>query len=302
MPQLFEVVGSTRTGFGPPGRVNAGMIRSTSNIVTIELVGWRVAAEHMYTVAAMTVDAIQQILGTLQIDMTHIAKLLAEPHRDTGATIGSISAVDKSGVGTGAPTLIQFDGNDMWADVGAGGDVIDGAGEGAGQTADPQAALQEFGFIHTGSGEFIVNPFMVPALDSVTTPFINAMIQVGQFGDRFPSGLPESVMSKISRYRSGLYTASKAMGDVQVFGVGFQGIRGPVLQAARRLGDMNAVMRGGLASIARLETRAIGSIATGFGRPSLSPGANYSSASNRIYNRFAGRGMGLSIRGLSTMR
>lgn len=287
MPTIGQLLGASA------GRVNAGMIRQTGQVVSIELVGFRVARWHLETVARMIPDLTQQIIGTLQIDLTNIAKELARDNKDTGATLASIGASGPGGVATEQPTLIQFDGNDIWGDVGSGGDTTEGP-------ADPQARLQEFGFIHT-TGEFISNPYMVPALDQVTPSFINGMTAVGKAAMGFGPGAPPTLLQVMGKYRTGLYSLSKAMGDVQVFGVGFSG-RGTILKAARALGDMNAVMRGGIASLGRIELRALGATATGFGRPSLSPGAGYSNASNRIYNRFAGKGFGLSIRSLSVMR
>ena len=293
MPTLADKLDSSLANPLRMGQAHAGMLGATGDTVTIEVIGFNVARQHFYTVATMTVDAIQQIIGTLQIDMVQLAKQIAADNRDTGATIKSISVADSSGEGSSAPTLLQFDGNDIWGDVGSGGSVIGGSG-----TADPQAFLQEFGYMHT-TGEMIQNPYMIPALDKVSGPFVAAMMEVAKIGDHFPVALPPTVMQAISQHRTGLYTLSRAMGDVQVFGLGMPGVRSGALSAARGLGDLNALMRGGISSIARIQTRMLGSLATGTGRVNMS---SYGSASGRIYNRFSGKGFGMGIRGLGMNR
>jgi hypothetical protein len=252
----------------------------------------------MYAAQSYLIDGTTGVIALVQQLIIAQARmnLIAGDHIRSAALIGSISALTRDGQGTTEPNLIHMDGNNMWAMVGAGGSVE--FGPEAGNTADPQSWLLEFGFRHYQSGAFIHYPYLIPARDMMEKPFIDMMVKVMRGVAGFPQDLPSEITKSISNARSFLYSTSRALGDVQVFsGSSFMsGTRSSALVAARGLGDANALMRGGLASIARISLRLAGRGLTGSFRSSVNIGSTYGNASNRIYNRLAGRGFGIGLR------
>jgi len=267
--------------------------------------GWNVLQEHFYAYSYLVGEMTFKLLALLQMHMTFMARTLLMPHYRTGALMGSITPVDQSGNGTTSPYCIQYDSGAMFAQVGAGGTVM--SGPMAGGVGDPQSYLLEFGFRHVRSGRFIQYPYMIPALDIETPAFIGGMTDIAYLADGFMTphsagAATASLAATASKWRTFLYSTSRALGDVQVIvGSPFIGqIRSASLMAARGLGDLNAIMKASI--FTRVEARLFGSFTTAMGRFNLSTsGTGFSNTANRIFNRYMGHGYGLSLRELTRM-
>lgn len=170
----------------------------------------------------------------------------------------------------------------------------------------------EYGTVHARP-----YPFMIPSADIVQPLFVAA---VGEFVSLIAYGRSTGAGGRITNHptmqgnftamRTFLYSTSKFLGDVAVFGG--RRILGPpramMLSMARGLGDISSTMNNTLGSRfrARLTGRVSGHI-VGFGSASLSHSKTYSgfiggTAGHRIYQRAAGRftNLGLSRNNLPT--
>lgn len=245
--------------------------RGSFKRVTFEVHGLNTLTEHWFTVAALT-DALAPAVCDFYADViVHNARQFVR--KDTWATHDSInkgngvirSAMGDYSVWIGAETL--------------------------------QARFLEFGTVNMPA-----YPFMIPAIDMVENDFIRAFGDIAKIADtvtgqaslRGDVGRDGRIRSPIGRLRSGLYSVSKVLGDVSVFG-GRQflsPIRAFALRGARLIGDVNAVMRGaaGMRVSHRLRGRATGRL-QGFGSASLSFSKSYTGGlgGQRVYNRFVGR-------------
>lgn len=255
--------------------------------ITMQVVlqGERVLAEHFYAWAQSANPIVYQFVQFFGVAMAEVAKTIHAPNIDTQATYDSITAGE--------------DGDAMPFPVGTGW------GLDVGPTTE-YAPFQEFGFTHYQTGQWIQNPFMVPAADVIDPLFTDAMIQLAQIAQdrRFftgPAG-QGSASSTLSSIRNALYSYSKFAGDIQVFGVGgLSRSRGVALTGARLLGDVNAGMRGAIGH--RITRRVYGRFASAGITASVSatlrgPGQSFVSSSSRIYNRIQGRVFGKALRGL----
>jgi len=248
--------------------------RGAFNRTTFEVQGLNTLVEHWDTVAALT-EALTPAVLDFYADVTvHNARQFVR--KDTWATHDSIdkgSGVVRSAIGDysvwmGASTL--------------------------------QSRFLEFGTI-----KMQAYPFMIPAIELIEKDYVRAFRDIAGIADavagrvriRGDVGKDGRVRSPISRLRSGLYSTSKALGDVSVFGGRsfLSPIRSFELGAARLLGDVSAVMRGTLNTriSRRLQGRATGRL-RGFGSSSLFASKTYSElpggpGSERVYNRFVGR-------------
>ena len=290
------------TGLTYAGR-NRAYARAVPLVVTIEIIGARVLAQHLQACAwAMWNLSAQvvQVTGAYCADWAKMNLAVGEnkqgyPHIRTGDLYRSIYA------GTdGEPLRVATDGNDLWIDV--------IAGEGLSGHGDARARFLEWGFRHVGSGKLVRYPYMMPAVDKAAPVFIRAMEKVACIPNRFPD--PDAILGTsgpqqtLMRLRPFLYSASRALGDVQVFaGSPLIGkLRSDMLMAARRLGDVNAVMRGAIAT--RISTHLIGGhlagIQSGIRMSTLTAGSQYSGMAGRVYNRYVGRGFGYGLKELTT--
>ncbi len=245
--------------------------RGAFSRVVFEVHGLNTLVEHWFTVAALT-DALAPAVCDFYADVVvHNARQFVR--KDTWATHDSINkgnGVIRSGMGDysvwmGAETL--------------------------------QARFLEFGTVNMPA-----YPFMIPAIDMVEKDFFRAFADIANIADtvtarvslRGDVGRDSRIRSPIGRLRSGLYSVSKVLGDISVFGgrAHLSPIRAFALQAARLLGDVDSVMRGavGMRVSHRLRGRATGRL-QGFGSASLSASKTYTGglAGQRVYNRLVGR-------------
>ena len=259
--------------------------RGSFSRTTFEVQGLNTLVEHWATVAALT-DALAPAVLDFYADVTvHNARQFVR--KDTWATHDSIdkgggvvrSAMGDYSVWMGASTL--------------------------------QARFLEYGTI-----KMPAYPFMIPAIDMIEKDFIRAFGDIAAIADTVTAqaritgdvGKDARVRSPISAMRSGLYSLSKALGDISVFGGRefLSPIRSFALMGARLLGDVDSVMRGtlNLRISRRLTGRATGRL-RGLGSASLFGSKTYSglaggTGGQRIYNRFVGRISTPVVTGLGT--
>ncbi len=245
--------------------------RGSFKRVTFEVQGLQTLVEHWFTIATLT-DALTPGVLDFYADVTvHNARQFVR--KDTWATHDSINkgnGVIRSAIGDYS----------VWM----GAETI-------------QARFLEFGTVNMPAF-----PFMIPAIDMIEKDFIRAFGDIAKIADtvtaqvslRGDVGRDGRVRSPISSLRSGLYSISKALGDISVFGGRefLSPIRAFSLRGARAIGDVNSIMGGaaGMRISHRLRGRATGRL-QGFGSASLSFGRSYTGSlgGQRVYNRFVGR-------------
>jgi len=281
MAQLGKLAGdSARMGKGVRG---AAAMRSASlQPIQIQayMQGQRTVRDDLYTISVITPPMIYAITEFFSDLMVNTAKYLHTPNIDTGATFDSIQrsiVVSMPGGGTSVNVFVTTD----------------------------YAPFQEFGFVHAGSGQWIYNPFMIPAADLVAPLFVDAITQVAGIiaGRRSLSGPAAASPAGgiLQSARSGLYSYSKYAGDIQVLGIGgLSKSRGYALKGAQGIGNLQAAQAGTLASRA---LRVIsGRVGGKFGRSGVVSGFGGGTAltgpSARIYNRVGGRMFGSKLSGL----
>ena len=246
-------------------------VRGGFSQTTIEVQGLNAVIEHLYTVAALTNQLAPGVVDFYADVVVHNARQFVR--KKTWATHDSIKS---SGVVTS-----QMGDFSAWISA-----------------ESVPARFLEFGTINMPA-----YPFMIPAIDMIEKDFIRAFIDIAKIPDQLSSrvslsgdvGRDSRVKSPISSLRSGLYSTSKFLGDIAVFGGrgAISPIRSFAITTARLLGDVNAAMTGqiGARFSTRLRGRATGRLA-GFGSASLTASKSYSGSftgSQRIYNRFVGR-------------
>ena len=245
--------------------------RGSFKRVTFEVQGLETLVEHWFTVAALTDALTPGVLDFYADVITHNARQFVR--KDTWATHDSINkgnGVIRSGMGDYS----------VWI----GAETI-------------QARFLEFGTVNMPA-----YPFMIPAIDMVEKDFIRAFGDIAKIADtvtgqaslRGDVGRDGRIRSPISSLRSGLYSVSKVLGDISVFGGRefLSPIRAFALQGARMIGDVNSLMSGavGMRVSHRLRGRATGRL-QGFGSASLSASRTYTGSlgGQRVYNRLVGR-------------
>ncbi len=209
--------------------------------------------------------------------MAEVARGIHEPHKLSGATYDSI---ESSG-------LMSMHGA-YFAQV---------------SVATPQAQFQEFGFVHHWSGQWISNPFMLPAADATTPFFVDAVNQVLSIAGNlrfFPSGgiaQASPANDMLGTVRKFLYSYSKFAGDIQVLGFsGLSASRGIAVKGAKGIGNIQAVRTGSIGGrLGRLGGGRLGSSAF---RGGNFGGGLTSGPSGRIYNRISGRILGGGLKGI----
>ncbi len=241
---------------------------------TIEIQGLGAVIEHFFTIARLTEELAPQVVDFYADVVVHNARQFVR--KKTWATHDSISKGE--GVFVSGFNNKSFD-----AEIFA---------------STPQARFLEWGTVNMPA-----YPFMIPAIDMVEKDFIRAFVDIAKIADQLSTrvslqgdvGRDARVRNPISRLRSGLYSASKFLGDIAVFGGvgGLSPLRSNLLSMARLLGDVNASMTGaiGMRVSHRLRGRAVGRLA-GFGSASLTASRSYTGSftgGQRVYNRFVGR-------------
>jgi len=260
------------------GGVRAANLGSMNIYATMQ--GQRVLTEHLYTVAFITQPMLLAITRFFSTLMVEAAKYLHTENIDTGDTYRSIQRSAVTGHNGGAMV-----------------DVF---------VTTPQAKFLEFGFVHHLSGQWIFNPFMIPAADYIVPYYVDAITQVsGLLGSRkHLSGLAAGsgeASGILGSARAGLYSYSKYAGDIQVLGLsGLSKSRGFALKGAQGIGNFQAVQSGTAGSRAlRVLTGRVGGK---FGRAGVvsgfSGGSVLSGPSGRIYNRLGGRIFGNQLSGI----
>lgn len=151
-------------------------------------------------------------------------------------------------------------------------------------------------FVHFGTSRQMPNPFMFKASDEMEPMFRQGVAEIAKVFDAARSlsaPYTQPTASTFAKYRAYLYSAEKALGDLGAIGLSpiLSGPRTGLLNAARALGDIDAVMSNTVGSriTARLTGRATGRI-IGFGRRPFQGGGTYSSfiggsVGSRIYQR-----------------
>lgn len=276
MAQLGEIANVTaRSSRFPTAVTGAAAVRATvlgdmNLVATIQ--GQRTLEEHLFVVSAIMPPILRALVGYFGVILAETAKEIHFPHIDTGATYDSIQA----------------------------GRVISIPGGGAinVSVSTPQSKFLEFGFVHQ-SGQWIHNPFMIPAADAVTPMFVDAVEQAAAIAGnlRFFRGEAASSPANdiLGSVRGALYSYSKFAGDIQV--LGFRGLskgRGLALRGAKGIGHVQAARVGTLP--ARFLRVGVGRFGGRFGRQGFVSGFGGASAlggpAARIYNRITGRAFG----------
>lgn len=156
-------------------------------------------------------------------------------------------------------------------------------------------------FVHYGTARHPQpNPFMFKASDEMEPMFHQGAGEIAKVYDYLRSlsaPYSEATASVFGKYRKYLYSAEKALGDIQPFGLTplLSGPRSQLLHGARLLGDLDAAMTGAVTTrvTRRLEGRLSGKL-IGYGRVPFQGGATYSGfiggrVGARIYQRTAAR-------------
>lgn len=266
--------GTSIRNFGPiPTKKQA--LRKSSRLqgAVIEVRGLGAVIEHWFAVSQLTLELTPQVLDFYADVIVHNGRQFVR--KKTWATHDSI---------TKDPGVEQISHGNFYVDMGP---------------TTFYSRFLEWGTIHAPA-----YPFMLPAIDLAEPDFIKAMADVAAIADYM--GGPISVgtassdprvKSPIQRLRGSLYSISKALGDVAVFGGRAQvvGVRSFAIDMARMLGDVQSIMSGTLSSriSTRLRGRATGRL-RGYETATLNFAQTYSGfpggeGGHRIYNRFMGR-------------
>lgn len=281
MPSVAQLANNSSYSGVPGALTGAGAVRhaglGTQTLgIYATMQGQRVLMQDLYTTALITPMMLHNITLYMGIALRETAKIFHTPNIDTKATYDSINSSFGPLPG-GAQT-------DVWVGT-------------------DYSKFLEFGFVHHGSGQWIFNPFMIPAADIWIPAFIDAVqqtanISIGVRGLTGP-GADTPANDILQQARGALYSYSKYAGDIQVLGFGgLSAGRGIALKGAQGLGNIQAARQGTLA--ARSARVAAGRVGGRFGRTGLvsgfSPGQVFTGPSARLYNRIGGRlfGGGLS--------
>jgi len=275
--QLANRSAAAGNGLTAAGGVRSAFLGPMNLVATMQ--GQRAVRDDLFTVALITWPIIIQMTAHFADFMVFIAKVLHFPNIDTGATFNSIQR-DGVFATQGLVSVNIFVETDY-------------------------SKFLEFGFVHHITGQWIFNPFMIPAADKVAPLFVDAIQQVaGILGGRrsFSAAAASAPGAKaiLASARSGLYSFSKFAGDIQVLGVGgLSKFRGFALTGAKGIGNVQAAQAGTLGS--RFTRIAAGQLGGRFGRAGIVSGFGGSQLSGpaaRIYNRIGGRAFGGALSGI----
>ena len=271
------------SGYLQPGGplTGAGAVRAAglSPInLTATIQGLNVLTQHFYAISAITPSLIQAITLYYGEVLAELAKENHYKNIDTRATYESIKASEVTPLPSGGSIDVSV--------------------------STPQAQFLEFGFVHYQTGEWIFNPFMIPAADAIARPYFDAIMQVISLaGDLrlFTGGAAAAAGGQLAGVRGLLYSYSKFAGDIQSLGfTGLSASRGAALKGAQGLGNVQALQHG--TAVARATRVAVGRAGGSFGRTGVTSGFNPSSALSgpaaRVYNRVGGRLFGGALSGI----
>ena len=274
MPQLGEIANVTARSSRFPTAVTGAAAMRASVLGDMNLVatiqGQRTIEEHLFTLSVVLPPIMQALVGYFGVILAETAKELHFPNIDTGDTYRSIMA---------GPVMPL-----------PGGGAIDVS------VSTPQSKFLEFGFVHHATGQWIFNPFMIPAADAVVPSFVDAVEQAAAVAGnlRFFRGAAAASPANdiLGSVRGALYSYSKFAGDIQALGfTGLSAGRGFALKGAKGIGNLQAARAGSLG--ARFTRVAIGRIGGRFGRTGavsgFAPESNLSGPAARLYNRIGGR-------------
>jgi len=281
MPQLAGLANTTAYTSGAylqPGApvTGAGAMRAASlapMTLYATMQGQMTLTEHLYTVSAIMPPVIQSLLGYFGVVMAETAKEIHFPHIDTRATYDSIRSSPVVPLPTGGSVEVSV--------------------------STPQAQFLEFGFVHYQTGQWIFNPFMIPAADAVAPYFVDAVLQAAEIAGsrRFLSGMAAASPANdiLASARQALYSYSKYAGDIQVLGfTGLSKSRGYAIAGAKGIGNIQAAQAGTFSARAvRLFAGKYGGQQIRFGQ--IGSGNLVSGPTGRIYNRLSGRIFGGSL-------
>jgi hypothetical protein len=255
--------------------------------MTITIQGARAVEQHFAAVAVATAVMAPFFVGLFGGFLEQTAKAIHEPNRDTGDTYESITA----GQEPGQAPFVFFTDDGPSVDIGP---------------STLYSPFLEFGFVHWRTGDFIINPFMIPAADATSPLFFDAFVQMAEIAANRTtfSGAAGAGNAPFGAFRGFLYNYSKFLGDIQVFGSFGPGVaasRGAALKGARGLGDIQSGMTGAIGT--RVTHRFIGrfaaqGISTSISASLSGPSSSYIGSSNRLYNRIRGQAFGRGLGGL----
>ena len=275
MAQLAGLANASSYAAGSSSLTGAGAMR-VAGLGTLQLYatmqGQRAVTQDLFVLSTIIPAMIRAVVPYFGVVLAETAKEIHLPHIDTQATYNSIKA--------DGYTVIP------------GGAAIDVS------VSTPQAKFLEFGFVHHLSGNWIHNPFMIPAADAVTPYFVDAIQQIAgvAVGGRFLSGpvATSPAAGILASTRGLLYSYSKFAGDIQVLGFsGLSASRGYAVKGAKGIGNIQAIQGGTLSGrAARLLGGRVGGAAL---RGGSFGGGILSGSSGRIYNRISGRALGGSL-------
>lgn len=268
----------------PPARIGGKARNLGSTHYVVEIQGANALSEHFWALSQMWdpfAQGLLEVVGEIGIEVARENV----PVR-TGATRDSINM---------APGVMPFEGTGYMIEVG------------------PTTFYSPF--LEYGTIKMAPRPFMVIAGDAMEVLTVNSVIEFLKLvdtetgGSGFGGGAgvggkglgrvmsDPRVRNPFSRHRTFLYSGSRFLGDIAVFGG--REVLGPVrasmLGMAKSLGDIGSIMNATLTTriTNRLRGRAVGRL-TGFGSASLSHAKAYSGfpggeGGHRVYQRAVGK-------------
>lgn len=279
MAQLGELAGVTATQGAAQGVTGAAAVRGSVlgdlNLVAT-MQGQRVLAEHWFVVAAIMQPMLMSVTQVFGMLIAEQARINHTPNIDTGDTYRSIKSGQVQALKGGATVEVSV--------------------------STPYAKFLEFGFVHHLSGKWIFNPFFIPAADAIAPHYVDAIEQIAAIAGsrRFLTGLAGQTPANdiLATVRKGLYSFSKAAGDIQVLGFGgLSKSRGVAVKGAKGIGNVQAIQQGDI--VGRIERLGAGRVGSGILRGgAIGGGSILTGASGRIYNRLSGRAFGGALKGI----
>lgn len=268
------------------------------NFAEVHIIGANALADDLRAIGQVISQAAPVALDVAADIGVMVAKDLVAV--DTGATRDSISKTDQS-FRPGMASLSHL------GTFGPSDHSISYGPE------TPYAPNLEFGDFNNAP-----QPFMFPSADMAGNALASSMIAMvsmafnggqGSGGGGFGGDIVRSgpVRNIFSSQRTFLYSSSKFLGDVSVFGGReiFGPTRAVMMSSARILGDIGAGSYIGQRISNRLTGRAVGRI-QGYGTRSLSHSATYSgfpggAGGHRVYSRVVGRASNIGFSGFGSL-
>lgn len=283
---------------------NRSRLGPGTSVLVAEIQGADTLSDHLWILGEFWQTFAPQIL-----DVT--ADVGIEIARDFVPSVAGTPSQGMTRNPGGYPNFGRYATNETWDSINKSPGVIAKPSRGEWSIRygpdTPQARLLEYGTIYMSP-----RPFMIPSGDAAEIVLQKSVLQFLKLFDisRPPSSLGSGadprtraalsdprVSNPFYSIRTFLYSTSKFLGDIAVFG-GRDLVGGPralSISLARSLGDVNSIMSGAVGQriTNRLQGRATGRLA-GFGTASLNYGQTYSgfaggAAGHRVYQRVAGR-------------